>query len=71
MYNISICGYHNIFKRPWFLYHINFEIFWCKKIDQRPKHVVLWNFLFGFFAPETSLTFLLKRKKNKKKIVLL
>lgn len=68
MYNISICGYHNIFKRPWFLYHINFEIFWCKKIDQRPKHVVLWNFLFGFFAPETSLTFLLKRKKNKKKL---
>lgn len=67
MYNISICGYHNIFKRPWFLYHINFEIFWCKKIDQRPKHVVLWNFLFGFFAPETSLTFLLKRKKKFKK----
>lgn len=68
MYNISICGYHNIFKRPWFLYHINIEIFWCKKIDQRPKHVVLWNFLFGFFATGTSLTFLLKREKNFKKL---
>lgn len=44
------------------------KYFGVKKIDQRPKHVVLWNFLFGFFAPETSLTFLLKRKKNLKKL---
>lgn len=43
------------------------KYFGLKKIDQRPKHVVLWNFLFGFFATGTSLTFLLKRKKNEKK----
>lgn len=44
------------------------KYFVVKKIDQRPKHVVLWNFLFGFFATGTSLTFLLKRKKNLKKL---
>lgn len=47
------------------------KYFGVKKIDQRPKHVVLWNFLFGFFATETKWTFLLKRKKKFKKIVLL
>lgn len=38
-----------------------------KKIDQRPKHVVLWNFLFEFFLQQKQVGLFFCREKNFKK----
>lgn len=43
------------------------KYFGVKKIDQRPKHVVLWNFLFGFFCTRNKFDFSSEEKKKIKK----
>lgn len=67
MYNISICGYHNIFKRPWFLYHINFEIFWCKKNWSKTKTRCSVEFFIWIFCTRNKFDFSSEEKKKFKK----
>lgn len=67
MYNISICGYQNIFKRPWFLYHINIEIFWCKKNWSKTKTRCSVEFFIWIFCTRNKFDFSSEEKKKIKK----
>lgn len=69
MYNISICGYQNIFKRPWFLYHINIEIFWCKKKLIKDQNTLFCGiFYLDFLHQKQVWLFFWREKKIKKKL---